>query len=141
MLPPSWVQMLRRISGADFAFFGLRGCLRLLAAGQKSVQCWLARGASSLLPLGQTIFLSSDFSPPSPNRVIHEHFPEASTCSGVPRPFHACKSKSERFLKVPPGQGTFLLQPPWVVPGIWIWHLDPPKPLLRTEGISANLLV
>lgn len=31
----------------------------------------------------------------------------------------------------PPGQGTFLLQLLWfAIPGMWIWHLGLPKPLL-----------
>lgn len=50
--------------------------------------------------------------------------------------------------EVPPGQGMFLRQPPWFapippegVPGMWIGHLGPREPLLRTEGISANLFL
>lgn len=33
----------------------------------------------------------------------------------------------------------FALMPPESVPGMWIWHLGPPKPLLGTELISADV--
>lgn len=111
--PPSWVQVVRRISGPGFDFLGgSRGCLRLLAAalagrGGLPRRCLLAR----------LFFLALIFSPPSPNRLTDERSPAASPCSAVPGAFRACKSRSERFPEVPPGRGTFLLRPPWVALG------------------------
>lgn len=139
----SWVQGLRRISGPGFVWVGLQGSLCWLQGRDCAVLA--GGGASSPLLLGHTLFPTFDFSLLSPKRVIDEHFSKASPHPVVPSAFYAGKSRNKWSPEVLPAQGysfllkhlCFALMPSEGVPGVW--HLGPPKPLLGTEQISADV--
>lgn len=74
----------------------------------------------------------------SPKHHLAQWYPVHSmqAKAGISGPLRSLLPKGIPFLLKHPW---FALMPSEGVPGVWIWHLGPPKPFLGTEQISADV--
>lgn len=138
--PPSWVQVVRRISGPGLGFLELAGLPSAVDRGAGWRGEW--RGGLPHHCLWAGLYsLALVFHLHLQTGLFRNVSPEHRLALWYPVHFTPAKAGSERFPEVPPGQGTFLLQPPRFALGCGFGTLGPPKTLLRTESLPANLFL